>query len=237
MNHNNRWLTKRATIACVTAWLAATLISAHAQTQPVGQQIATEGTAKGVAACIGCHGAAGEGNAAAAFPRLAALSAGYLNEQLTAFADGSRKNPVMQPIAKLLTTSERIEVANYFSTLSPPQGIRTSDPVDPLPSDAGAWLAVRGRWNDNLPACVQCHGPAGAGVGSVFPSLAGQPAGYIETQLHAWKTGDRPPGPLGLMPAIANRLSDADIHAVAQYYAQPAHISETTGKEEGNHGD
>ena len=43
--------------------------------------------------------------------------------------------------------------------------------------------------------------------------------GQIVDQLAAWKSGVRPPGPLGLMPAVAAQLSDADAMAVARYYA------------------
>ena len=38
-------------------------------------------------------------------------------------------------------------------------------------------------------------------------------------QLRAWRQGQRPPGPLGLMPAVATRLTDAEIDAVSAYYA------------------
>ncbi|HKT97580.1 MAG TPA: c-type cytochrome [Paraburkholderia sp.] len=230
MNNKECWPTARAATACVAALFAMTLTSANAQTTPSGRQIATEGTSNGVAACIGCHGASGQGTAAAGFPRLAGLSAEYLDAQLSAFADGSRESAVMQPLAKSMTGPERSEVARYFSSLPAPENIRTSDSSDPEPSDTGAWLATRGRWEAGLPACGQCHGPGGAGVGSVFPSLAGQPASYIEAQLHEWKAGGRPPGPLALMPAVASKLSDADIHAVAVYYANPAQISEKTAK-------
>jgi cytochrome c553 len=48
--------------------------------------------------------------------------------------------------------------------------------------------------------------------------LAGLPAAYVAEQLQAWKAGNRPPGPLALMPAIASKLSDTDITAVAAYY-------------------
>jgi cytochrome c553 len=56
-------------------------------------------------------------------------------------------------------------------------------------------------------------------VGVAFPPLAGQPAAYIESQLHGWKKGARPPGPMALMPVIVSKLSDTDISAVAAYYA------------------
>ena len=77
----------------------------------------------------------------------------------------------------------------------------------------------RGAWDKNVPACNQCHGPGGIGVGDNFPALAGQSAAYISGQLRAWRQGQRPPGPLGLMPAVATRLTDAEIDAVSAYYA------------------
>jgi cytochrome c553 len=85
--------------------------------------------------------------------------------------------------------------------------------------EAGASLATRGRWADELPACAQCHGPAGSGVGANFPPLAGQPAAYIAQQLKAWQDGSRPAGPLGLMQAVARKLKPADVQAVSDYYA------------------
>ncbi|MCA8093839.1 c-type cytochrome [Burkholderia anthina] len=192
---------------------------AHAADATLGKTLATQGSATGVAACIGCHGTQGEGNAAAGFPRLAGTNAAYLSAQLAAFADGSRQNPVMQPLAKLLSAHEREAVSAYFASLPAPAAIAAGTaPIDP--ANAGAWLATRGRWSDGLPACAQCHGAGGLGVGTAFPPLVGQPAAYIAGQLNAWKHGTRAPGPMALMPMIAGKLSDADIDAVAAYYAR-----------------
>ncbi|WP_120289864.1 c-type cytochrome [Paraburkholderia sp. BL23I1N1] len=218
--------------------LAGTVLAisgAHADNLSTGQTIAMQGTAKGVAACISCHGSQGEGNATAGFPRLAGVSGSYLSAQLTSFADGSRQNPIMQPLAKLLSARERDAVAQYFAALQPPPGMKASDNESVKPSDVGAWIATRGRWNEGLPACVQCHGPGGIGVGATFPPLAGQPASYIAGQLHGWKSGTRPPGPMALMPAVANRLSDTDIAAVAAYYGgtdAPAEATSANGSKQ-----
>ncbi|NYH20838.1 cytochrome c553 [Paraburkholderia bryophila] len=206
-------------LAVSVASTLAVMPAAQANEVSAGQTIATHGTAQGVAACIGCHGAKGEGNAAAGFPRLAGLSAAYLSTQLTAFAEGTRPNPIMQPMAKLLTASERSAVASYFAGLPAPAGVKASDSGSVTPANVGAWIATRGRWDQALPACVQCHGPGGIGVAPTFPPLAGQPAAYIASQLHNWKDGKRPPGPMALMPVVASKLSDADITAVADYYA------------------
>ena len=193
---------------------------ARADDAALGKTIATQGTTTGVAACIGCHGSQGEGNAAAGFPRLAGAPAAYLSAPLAAFADGSRQNPVMQPLSTLLTPHERDAVSAYFASLPAPASIVASNDTSIDPANNGAWLATRGRWSQGLPACAQCHGPGGLGVGTAFPPLAGQPAAYIAGQLNGWKHGTRPPGPMALMPAIAGKLSDADIDAVAAYYAR-----------------
>lgn len=179
-----------------------------------GQQIATHGTSSGVPACITCHGARGEGTGA--MPRLAGTGKTYLREQLDAFAAGTRRNPVMQPFAQKLSASERAAVAAYFAGLPAPVVARDADAN---PAQPGAWLATRGRWTDGIPACAQCHGPGGSGVGETFPPLAGQPAEYIAAQIKAEQAGTRPSGPLALMPTIARKLSDADITAVSTYYA------------------
>ncbi|WP_321803323.1 MULTISPECIES: c-type cytochrome [unclassified Burkholderia] len=201
---------------------AAALLAGNARADDValGKTIATRGTTTGVAACIGCHGAQGEGNAAAGFPRLAGTHAAYLSAQLAAFADGSRQNPVMQPLAKLLSPRDRDAVSAYFASLPAAPAIAASDAASIDPANTGAWLATRGRWSQGLPACAQCHGAGGLGVGTAFPPLAGQPAAYIAGQLNGWKRGTRAPGPMALMPMIAGKLSDADIDAVAAYYAR-----------------
>ena len=71
-----------------------------------GQKIFTQGGANPAAmACLGCHGPDGKGIAAAGFPRLAGLPAGYLSKQLHDWRDGTRKQPVMEPLAKALSAS------------------------------------------------------------------------------------------------------------------------------------
>lgn len=177
-------------------------------------------------ACQTCHGPAGEGIAQAGFPRLAGLGASYLRRQLDAFADGTRVSASMMPIAKALSVGDRAAVSEYYSALPVSSVAPTalpiapaSGPTTPAADSVGATLATRGRWIDKLPACEQCHGPGGRGAGPDFPALAGQSAAYLTNQLMAWKTGARPPGPMGLMGVVAKKLSDAEVRAVADHYA------------------
>lgn len=209
----------RLLVCCAVAGFLMASGIAPVFAQGTGAAIAAHGTATGVPPCATCHGAHGEGNAANGFPRLAGLPAPYLRAQLSAFASGRRQNPVMAPIAKLLTPDEMKAVSAYFAGLQP------SVPPKSAAAGAGpgATLAQDGRWSAGIPPCVACHGPRGIGVGAPFPPLAGQPARYIEAQLKAWRKGTRPPGPLGLMQAVARRLAPSDVAAVARWFAaQPA---------------
>lgn len=203
--------------ALALALLAAVSGAAAAAAPVEPEAIAATGLPPAVPACQACHGAKGEGNLAAGFPRLAGSGRDYLAEQLASFASGQRPSPVMQPIAAALSTGQQAALARYYAELDPPRP--AAGTIDPSPSHPGAWLAARGRWTADIPACAQCHGARGLGIGDAFPPLAGQPASYIAAQLQAWKHGTRPPGPQSLMAAVATRLSDEDIAAVADYYA------------------
>ncbi len=178
--------------------------------------VVLNGNDHGTPACVSCHGAHGEGMPANGFPRLAGQNAGYLQTQLVAFTNGQRVNAMMTPIAKTLNADERAAVARYYADLGSTVGINEAVPEI---SSAGARLAIQGRWSQGLPACIQCHGAMGTGVGSLFPALAGQSSIYIENQLRAWQQGTRAPGPLGLMKVIASKLSATDIHDVAVYFS------------------
>jgi cytochrome c553 len=142
---------------------------------------------------------------------------------------------VMKPIATALSDEEMSAVASAYAA-------RPKVNVTPLPISAprpvagtGAWLALRGAWDRNIPECTLCHGPSGIGVGENFPPLAGQSAMYLESQLNAWrvqkvvsgkgktaKITRLPPtrqnDPNGLMQHIAADLTEAEIKSVAEYF-------------------
>lgn len=202
--------------AIFMAILAGVFSPADAQT---GEQIAMSGNAAGAPACVTCHGPAGQGQGAAGFPRLAGMNAGYLAAQLRSFQDATRVNPLMGPVAKLLSASDAKALAAYYAALP-----AIDAAGDAAASDAafvaGESLAKNGNWNHGVPACSQCHGATGLGVGATFPKIAGQSVVYISNQLQAWKAGTRKNDPMGLMHGIALKLSATDVSAVAAYYAR-----------------
>lgn len=192
-----------------------------------GATIALHGNDQGAPTCIKCHGAQGEGIPEKGFPRLAGQNAEYLRAQLDDFANGERVSAMMTPIAQTLSSDEQAAVARYYAGLR--GSAITAEP--PEINSTGERLAIQGRWSQGLPACVQCHGARGVGVGANFPALAGQSSLYIENQLRAWQEGTREPGPLGLMKVVASKLSAADIQAVAAYFsALPAQHASSRSK-------
>ena len=71
--------------------------------------------------------------------------------------------------------------------------------------------------------CAACHGAAGVSVSDAIPHLAAQRAGYIETQLKAFKEGARKNA---MMNAIAAQLGADDIANLAAHFAgQPGAVA------------
>ena len=199
------------------AGLLACLMTAFAQAD-AGADIYTKGGANPAAlACATCHGADGLGMAAAGFPRLAGLTAGYMEKQLNDFRKGSRVAPVMSPIVEALTDEEIESVSQYIENMPTPSypRVERSSEVTSL----GERLALRGVWDRNIPECVSCHGPGGVGVGDSFPPLVGQSAQYLSSQLNAWREGTRTNDPNDLMGHIAKSLTEEELVAISDYFA------------------
>lgn len=173
------------------------------------------------AGCSACHQSDGNGlnnPQGESWPRLAGLDAGYISKQLHDFKAGSRQNPAMGSFAAMLNDQQIADVAAWYASLpaGQPAQLTLSDEQMAL----GKRLVRRGDWDREIPSCNSCHGPDSAGVGSSFPALAGQHAGYIAQQLKAWQQGSRHNDPDNLMVAVAGRMTDADIQAVALWLSQ-----------------
>jgi cytochrome c553 len=182
-----------------------------------GAVIAAQGTAAGAPACAQCHAFNGVSDGSGAFPRIAALSAPYIAQQLRDFASDKRDNALMSPIAKALTSDDVADLAAYYAAVKAPfLPLRAPDPA--LVSQ-GEKLAKVGDEARQIPGCNNCHGPGGAGEPPAIPYLAGQYASYIALELRTWQRGFRKNSPDEMEP-LAKRLSDQEIAAVAAYYQQ-----------------
>src|SRR5271165_6108665 len=77
--------------------------------------------ARGIPACMACHGPTGRGNEPAKFPALRGQQSVYVVKQLNDYASGARStgpNGIMQTIAKRLSSDDIRNLASYM------QGIR-----------------------------------------------------------------------------------------------------------------
>ncbi len=197
-----------------------------------GQAQALDGDAErgeqAAGACVACHQADGSGmnvSGGESWPRLAGLPAAYIAKQLHDFQAGRRENTTMMPFANMLDDQQIADVAAYYSEMPVTEAQGGSD-ADAALLARGEQLARRGDWDAYIVSCQSCHGPGNEGAGETFPGIASQHAGYIETQLRAWKAGERSNDPQNLMGAIAGRMSDEDIRAVSAWLANQSVASE-----------
>ena len=169
--------------------------------------------------CVACHGADGN-SPTPANPILAGQGSEYLLKQLTEFkaVDGKpalRNNAVMAGMTAALTTDDMKGLALYFSQQKRKPASATDDKL----VAAGKSLWRKGDFDKGIPACAGCHGPAGAGVPAQYPRLAGQYAEYTDLQLKNFRSEERSNDPEKMMRSIADKLSDKQIRALADYIA------------------
>jgi cytochrome c553 len=167
--------------------------------------------------CKTCHGVSGQGyRGAYPMPRLAGQQTEYLENQLKAFIERRRTNPVMFNVAHVLSPSMLTGLAKHFKDLDPkPLGGAPREQVA-----AGKKIYDEGVPGTDVPPCASCHGPDAKGDGA-FPRLAGQLNDYLSRKLTNWskERGQDPakPDTSAIMEPIAHGLSAAQVAAVAAY--------------------
>ena len=82
----------------------------------------TGGSLEAAAACVACHGQNGIGMSPM-WPTLAGQHEDYLIHALGQYRDGTRKDPVMAPMAATLSEDDVVLLARYFSGL---EGLETT---------------------------------------------------------------------------------------------------------------
>src|SRR5712664_934363 len=167
--------------------------------------------------CAACHGADGN-SPTPANPKLASQVPEYLQKQLANFKPAAgkraeRENPIMGGMVAGLSVEDMRDVAAYYSAQRvKPGAVRNRDALA-----LGRKIWRGGDLTKGLPACAACHGASGAGLPAQYPRLAGQYAEYTEAQLKAFRSGERRNDANGMMQAIAARMSEPEIRAVADY--------------------
>jgi cytochrome c553 len=162
------------------------------------------------AACQACHVADGT-RGAPTFPILQGQHPEYIVKQLTEFKSGKRVNAVMTGMAALVGADDLKHVAAFYGSKKAQPG--------PAPSPESLALGQQiwrgGILSRQVPACAGCHSPNGAGIPALYPRVGGQHADYATAQLNAFRAGDRTNS--AQMTAIAGKLNDREIKALAEY--------------------
>lgn len=166
--------------------------------------------------CSICHGL--DGNPVSpAFPRLAGQTPAYLSSQLNNFRGHGRSDPAgseyMWGLSSHLSDEQIAGFAAYYAAQVPRRSSQAS--ADPALLAKGKEIFEKGLPEQNVIACVTCHGPQAAGM-DAFPRIGYQHADYIVKQLSIFQNthGGRPGTP---MAAIVFPLADDAKAAVAAY--------------------
>lgn len=201
--------------------MTAALLAAVAGALPAAEQGSAEAGAGKVMVCLACHGVNGN-STNPEWPSLAGQNAIYTSQQLVAFKEGRRSNPIMSPQAQMLAEQDIADVAAYYAQQAP-AGLE----ADPADWQAGEALYRSGDSQRGIPACMACHGPAGRGNPAAgYPALQAQHAVYTTKQLNDYASENRyrnaegkvnAPANAAMMVTVAKRLTPADIRNVASY--------------------
>jgi cytochrome c553 len=198
--------------AALTAFTAAGTNALASESAAPAKADLVKGAEKSAQVCAACHTADGS-RGAPANPILQGQHADYLVKQLTEFKAGKRVNPIMAGMAAQLTPEDMKNVAAFYESKAAKPGFSKNKDTVAL----GEKIYRGGIAAKQVPACAGCHSPTGAGIPAQYPRIGGQHADYTEAQLNTFRSGQRANS--AQMAAIAGKLSDVEIKAVADYIA------------------
>lgn len=199
-------------VSLAFAWLAGPLHAAEAPAQASFKPDLARGQSISTQVCGACHLTDGN-RGVPANPILQGQHPEYLVKQLAEFKSGKRNNAVMKGFASTLSDDDMKHVAAYYAGKQAKPGFAKNKNTIRL----GERIYRGGIAEKSVPACAGCHGPTGAGIPSQYPRLAGQHADYVDAQMVAFRSAARANS--AQMTTIAERLSDTEIKAVADYVA------------------
>lgn len=209
---------RRWALAWGAVAFSAAALAAPPQAAP-GPFVDAASMASRVLACTTCHGQEGRATPDGYFPRIAGKPAGYLANQLLNFRDGRRSYPQMAYLIEHLTDDYLREMAAHFAALEVPYPPPPPPQAPAAALERGRVLVQQGDAARKLPACVACHGSAMTGVAPSIPGLLGLPRDYLNSQMGAWKTGQRHAQAPDCMADVARKLTPEDVSAVSAWLA------------------
>lgn len=196
------------------SWLIS--LAALAVVQTASAQGDAAAGANKVAICATCHGNGGN-SMISQNPSLAGQNANYIIKQLQDYQSGNRQNAIMAPMAANLSEQDIADIAAYYA--SQQRQLTGAQPGDESLALAES-LYRAGNSDISAAACTACHSPTGQGNEPAgFPAVGGQHSDYTLAQLRAFRAGERNNDLNGMMRTVVERLTDAELEALANYLA------------------
>jgi cytochrome c553 len=197
--------------------IVALSLAALACTAPSLQAQETDAAKLATQVCASCHGPRGD-SISPAFPKIAGQRVEYLENQLKAFRDRTRADPMAQAymwgMTSQLSEDSIKKLAVFYSGQKPAPG----KAANPKLVQSGKAIYETGIPSAKVQACNTCHGPNGEG-NAAFPRLAGQHAEYVVKQLVLFKSSLREGGSALIMHNISTGMSFEQMETVAAYLA------------------
>jgi cytochrome c553 len=157
--------------------------------------------------CLGCHGIPNYKNVYPTYdvPKLRGQHPEYIVAALKAYKSKERSHATMHAHAASMTEQDMADIAAFLSGTAVQAAAASATPAssNEIPKVAQT--------------CTACHGTDGVGITVDYPTLSGQHASYLARSLIDYKRGGRR-NPV--MMGFASQLTDAEIEALAHYFAR-----------------
>jgi len=169
--------------------------------------------------CASCHGAQGVAPTPN-WPHVAGQRADYTYKMLVDYQRGIRQEGerarLMHDVTRDMAPQDMADIAAWYATLPLPVEPLTPRPAATVPV---AQLVRHGDPARLITPCASCHGVQGQGGRPGSPALAGQNPQYFVRTLQQYHGGQRDNDPKRGMRAFAQRLTAAEVDALATHYA------------------
>ncbi|MCY7313302.1 MAG: cytochrome c4 [Pseudoxanthomonas sp.] len=179
-------------------------------------------------ACAACHGV--DGNPSdPQYPRIAGQMERYTAHQIALIATGQRGGTAvaMMPFVQDLSAQDMRDLGAFYATQKSGAGLADDTLIAEGPNkgmkfyQVGQQLYRGGDASRDVPSCMACHGPSGAGnPGPAYPHLAGQYQDYSARRLQEYRAGstmEKDPTHFNIMAKVSKQLSDEEIQALATF--------------------
>lgn len=171
--------------------------------------------------CSSCHGEHGE-SPSRNYASLNGQTVAYTTKMMLDYQDGRRwenfgQAEIMVKIAQALTPQQISDVAEFYAANPATVWGDANAKAEPVDMHIDK-LVRKGDASRMITPCASCHGAHGEGIG-ITPAISGQVPEYFVRTMQAYKDQQRHNDVNKGMSQFTHDLTDAEVQALALYYA------------------